>query len=198
MGGEVRYFGDFCEISDNEREYMVMNFSSVTLDINDLWENSALSAKFLSGFWGKFFPTSGKEQKSRRNALEDSVRFIAAELLGNSVKFGYRGGCDIRVSLLMEENELRFYVKNLVDPDVLEGFQIFIQRLLSEDLNELYVSQMEKNALEGSTESRMGFLTILLDYDATLAWKFERHDDKVVVTTLARLPVVRQPAQGGH
>ena len=62
MGGEVRYFGDFCEISDNEREYMVMNFSSVTLDINDLWENSALSAKFLSGFWGKFFPTSGKEQ----------------------------------------------------------------------------------------------------------------------------------------
>jgi hypothetical protein len=58
--------------------------------------------------------------------------------------------------------------------------------------------QMEKNAQEGSNESRMGYLTILLDYEAKLAWKFQKLDGAILVTTSARLPVVRQNRQEGE
>ena len=192
-----RYFGDYLEASDSIKEYMDMNFSSSTLNINDLWESSALSAKFLSSFWGKFFPLSDKEHRESRRVMEDSVRFIAAELLGNAVKFGYGKEFDIRINLHMEQNELRFYVTNTVDPAAIDGFQAFILRLLTEDLNELYLAQMEKNAEAGSTESRMGYLTMILDYDANLSWKFQKAGGADIVTTAARLPVVRQIKQEG-
>jgi hypothetical protein len=51
---------------------------------------------------------------------------------------------------------------------------------------------MEKNARSDSQESRMGYLTIILDYEATLSWKFEHREGAELVTTAARLPVIRQ------
>jgi hypothetical protein len=52
---------------------------------------------------------------------------------------------------------------------------------------------MEKNALEESEESRMGFLTMILDHGADLAWKFEENEEFgiQVATTMARLPIKR-------
>ena len=198
MHGAVQYFGDFIEAGTGTREYLDMNFSSVTLDINQLWESSALSAKFLSSFWGNFFPRSSKDHRDDRRVVEDSVRFIAAELLGNAVKFGYGQEFDIRINLHMEQNELMIYVTNDIAPESLEGYQSFIRGLLTADLSELYLAQMEKNAQEGNTESRMGYLTILLDYEAKLAWKFQEVDGAFLVTTAARLPVVRQCRQEGE
>ena len=192
MSQEVQYFGDYVEAGQNTKEYMVFNFSSVTLDINQLWESSSLSAKFLSSFWGKFFPISDRDRRDNRKFMEDSVRFIAAELLGNAVKFGFGKQFDIRINLHMEQNELRIYVTNDVDPAVLGEFQNFIQRLVSEDPSEIYIMQMEKNAQSGNQESRMGYLTIMLDYEAKLSWKFEKRNGANLVTTAARLPVIRQ------
>jgi len=192
MDSEARYFSDFIEMDDSVREFMVMSFSSQTLDINDHWENSTLSAKFLSSLWGKFFPVSEKGHKSNRTVVQDSVRFIAAELLGNAVKFGFGKQFDIRVNLHMEKNELRFYVTNSVNPLHIDEYQTFIQRLLTEDLDEMYITQMERNSEEGNTESRMGYLTIILDYEGKMSWKFERRESMDIVTTLVRLPIIRQ------
>jgi hypothetical protein len=58
--------------------------------------------------------------------------------------------------------------------------------------------QMEKNAQSDSQESRMGYLTIILDYEAKLSWKFEKRDGADLVTTAARLPVIRQIKQEGE
>jgi hypothetical protein len=197
MNQEAQCFGEYLEAGLGTREFMVFNFSSMTLDINQLWENSALSAKFLSSFWGTFFPLSAMEPRDNRKYMEDAVRFIAAELLGNAVKFGYGKKFDIRINLHMEHNELRIYVTNDVDPALLPEFQAFINRLLTEDPSELYVAQMEKNARSDSQESRMGYLTIILDYEARLSWKFERRNGADLVTTAARLPVIRQLKQEG-
>lgn len=47
--------------------------------------------------------------------------------------------------------------------------------------------------MDESTESRMGFLTMILDYDAEPAWEFTAAEDEPfqTVTTMLRLPVVR-------
>ena len=46
--------------------------------------------------------------------------------------------------------------------------------MLSGDPDELYVRQLEKNLDDDSEEgSHLGFLTMINDYNAKLAWKFE-------------------------
>ena len=192
MDEPVTVLGDYLDIKTEVREYMVMNFASSRLDMNDLWESSSLSAKFLSAFFGKFFPAGGKGRKSPRAVMEDSVRFISSELLGNAVKFGSGESFDIRVNLHMDQDELRFYVTNALSLQHIEGLKAFIQRLTTEDLNDIYMAQMERNAQPGSTESRMGYLTMMLDYDVKLGWKFERNGESNIVTVMARLPVIRQ------
>ncbi len=193
MSDHLKMFGKYVEMEENVNEYMVISFSATTLAIDELWDSSALSAKFLSGFWGRFFPKGDKDAKQIRSEMEDTVRYISAELLGNAVKFSFQPEFVIRIGLYMINGELRFYVTNSVNPDKLDEFQDFIQTILTEDLNELYLHQMEKNAEEDSTESRMGFLTLILDYEALIAWKFEKDKDTHVVTTMVCLPIVRNP-----
>jgi hypothetical protein len=159
--------------------------------MDELWESGSLSASFLSSFWGKFFPLSDKASKSQ---IKDAVRYIAGELIGNAVKFTYEPDILIKIALCLSENELYFYVTNSVSPQAIKTYQTFIKKLSDGDPDALYIDQMEKNALDDdSDESQMGFLTIILDYGASLAWKIEEHEDSGIhiVTTMARLPVVR-------
>ncbi|MGH6635938.1 MAG: ATP-binding protein, partial [Gammaproteobacteria bacterium] len=74
----------------------------------------------------------------------------------------------------------------------IEGFQAVIQRLLSEDTNDLYMEALEKNEGEENAGSGLGYLTMINDYGARLGWKFEPcPDDPQVtkVTTLVQLPI---------
>lgn len=190
MSDNIKIFGNYVEL-DSVKEYMVINFSANTLAIDELWDSSALSAKFLSGFWGKFFPKKDAETGHVRNDVKDSVRYIAAELLGNAVKFSFQPEFIIKIGLYMINGELRFYVTNSVMPDKIDEFQDFIRKIISHDPNELYLNQMEKSAELGNMESRMGFLTILLDYESIVAWKFEKDGKIDIVTTLVRLPIMR-------
>jgi hypothetical protein len=83
-------------------------------------------------------------------------------------------------------------VTNSIDPIQVEGFQKFIQRILNEDTKRLFLEQVEKTAAEQSAESRVGYLTMINDYDVGLAWKFEEAESGIViVTVMARLSVVQ-------
>lgn len=183
--------GNFIEIKKRARECMVLCFSSDTLVIDELWDNSFLSAKFLSNFWGTFFPAHDKASKSRRAEMEDSVWYISAELMSNAVKFSHTPDFIIRIEMHMLESELRFYSTNSVAPGKLVEFKSFIKILLEQDPHELYLAQMEKNVEEDGKESRMGYLTMMLNYEANLAWKFHIENNMDVVTTMVGLPVVR-------
>lgn len=190
MPDKVKLFGNFIEMGDDE-EYLLIKFKAATLDIDELWESGSLSAAFLSSFWGKFFPLSDKASNAK---MKDAVRYIAGELIGNAVKFTHEPDILIKIALCMSENDLHFYVTNSVSPQAVEEYQTFIKKLSDDDPDELYIEQMEKNALDDdSDESHIGFLTIILDYGACLAWKIEEHEDSGIhiVTTMARLPVVR-------
>jgi hypothetical protein len=72
-----------------------------------------------------------------------------------------------------------FYMGNcLGNPDA-EGFQEYIRTLLSENVEELYLRQLENNAKEWDhATSRMGFLTMMHDYHAKIAWKFSPIPDE--------------------
>ncbi|MGE0087351.1 MAG: hypothetical protein AB7S75_23335 [Desulfococcaceae bacterium] len=191
---KVITFGEFIEEGTGKIEgHLSLSFHSNKLNMDELWESSSLSAKFLSTFWGKFLPISDPASVPLRKQIQDEVHYISGELLGNAVKFSYDPEFLIEICLYLHENELRFYVSNTVIPENLDKFKNIIKRLLSEDPAAYFLEQMEKSAAEGSTESGVGFLTLINDYGVNLSWKFEEKASGVnIVTTLARVPVVRK------
>jgi hypothetical protein len=99
------------------------------------------------------------------------------------------------VVLRLFSNQLIFYVTNSIKPESIQEFQLFIQRLMNEDLDEMYIEQLEKNASDEDTnQSGLGFLTMLNDYAAQLGWKFDTvsHDtglEVTIVTTMVQLNI---------
>jgi len=185
-------FGNFIEMGETQ-EYMILSFSSSALPIQERWRNNSLSADFLADYWGTFFPVGGDSPRHERSEVRDAVSFIANELLENAVKFSYKPEFTIKIGLYLSEDELRFYVSNSINPRSVAKFQNFIREILTEDPDELYLRQLEKNADEESgEESHLGFLTIVNDYNANIAWKFETvQPELIIVTTMVKLGVVR-------
>ncbi|MDH3603557.1 MAG: ATP-binding protein, partial [Candidatus Tectomicrobia bacterium] len=93
----------------------------------------------------------------------------------------------------LDEDAISLYVTNSVNPDSVGDFQQFIQRLVTEDTDELFLDQLMRNAeAENGDGSGLGYLTMINDYGATLAWQFTplAPDATVMtVTTMARMPV---------
>jgi hypothetical protein len=88
---------------------------------------------------------------------------------------------------------LQVYVTNSISAKAISPFQDYLQTLLSEDLDELYLRQIEANASqEENMESHLGLITLLNDYQIQLGWKFERDEQKpnsILVTTMAQLAI---------
>jgi len=190
----ISTFGDYTETGkDTVKGRLILGFQSATLNLDELWEHSALSAKYLSTFWGNFFPEEHSGKMLRRQ-VTDKVLYACGELLGNAVKFSYNPEYLLEIALFLHENELRIYVSNSVHPDEAEKFKAFVRRIVTEDTDMMFLEQMEQNAEEeGSGQSGIGILTMINEYGLKLSWKFENDETGVTtVTTLARLPIVKQ------
>jgi hypothetical protein len=56
----------------------------------------------------------------------------------------------------------------------------------------MYINQVEKSIDNGESESSgLGYLTMIMDYDAVLGWKLEQISNKpaTIVTTMVQLPL---------
>ena len=83
-----------------------------------------------------------------------------------------------------------FILSNYINAEQKEKLSQFLTKFCATDPMDYFIEQMEKNAMEDSEESRMGFLTMILDYGATLAWKFEQNNSGInIATTMAKLPI---------
>ncbi len=186
--------GDYIE-SGETREYLIISFSPSILPIQDRWRNNSLSAEFLADYWGSFFPVSDSHSRKKQAEVRDSVSFIANELLENAVKFGNdTKDYPVKIGLYLTGNYLRFYVTNSLEPDYVSDFLVYIRDLLSYDPKELYFRQLEEESEREEEFSRLGFLTLVNDYDATLGWKFETVSSQpliVTVTTMVQIEVQR-------
>jgi len=93
--------------------------------------------------------------------------------------------------IYMSDKGLRFYVNNSINPQNVRQFQQYIQQLLMEDPDKLYIGQLERNAEDKNcTNSCLGLLTILHDYQTQAAWKFDtvQQDPEIImVATMVRL-----------
>lgn len=198
----AEFFGDFIEPRSDDVEYLIVGFSSASLPLKQRWKNKGLSADFIAGYLQTFFVGRQVQGEALLNGetipahSRNATKYIANELLENAMKFSDESAkFSTRISFYLHEDNLIFYVTNSITEDNKAKFQNYIRKLLNSDANTLYIEQMEANALDpDSTASGLGFLSMICDYSAKLAWKFDQleKDDKgeKVVSTVTTMVCV--------
>ncbi|MGA1603873.1 MAG: DUF6272 family protein [Prochlorothrix sp.] len=167
-------FGEVLTPNLSSDEYLTIQFSPDTSARQRRWRNYGLSADFLGDYFATFFPgsSSGQEGLQRPNIVKAGVSYIANELLENAMKFNDpTANRPISISLFLYEDQLLFDVMNHSNADMVQTYTTFIQTLLQSDIDELYMSQLEK-AATGEGGAGMGLLTMVKDYSARLGWLF--------------------------
>ncbi|MEM7556799.1 MAG: DUF6272 family protein [Cyanobacteria bacterium P01_A01_bin.84] len=195
----VQVFGKFIDKANSE-EHLTLGFSPSSLSIEERWRNNGISADYIADYLSTLFPhvDSASEKEDKVAEIKSSVSYITNELLENAMKYCDRSAdYPITVQVQLESNEIRLFLDNSIVPSTAEKFQGFIQELLNSDPEELYISQLEKNAEEENegTSSGLGFISMVTDYSAQLGWKFEtlKHTPILMtVTTMVRL-MVKEP-----
>jgi hypothetical protein len=191
----IQTFGDFIELPASQ-EYLIIGFSPSSIPLKQRWRNNGLSADFMADYLTTFFPGNEDDSSTieRQAEIKSAVSYIANELLENAMKFNNETSeYPINIKLQLESDGVLFSVANSISPQGVDKFQAYIQQLLASDPSELYIQQLEKNAVEEScTDSGLGLLTMITDYSAKIGWKFQTvHKDPevIAVTTMVQLRV---------
>ncbi|ESA36185.1 hypothetical protein N836_08530 [Leptolyngbya sp. Heron Island J] len=192
-------FGDYINVLPPDRDSLELSFTSTSEDIKNLWRNQRLSAHFLANCFINFLPLdeNNPEEEQRIKEAQGSISYVANELIENAVKFNLEAvSHQVKLGIyFLESSELIavIFATNTVDKTQAETFQTFIKKLLASDPQELYIQQLEASANDhDSTQSGLGFLTMINDYQARLGWKFESLStipDLIAVTVMAQVIV---------
>lgn len=187
-------FGNFIEADDND-EYLSLTFFGKDYSLQERWRNNGISADFLADYWMTFFSAAKKVSLDWQNEIKGTISYVANELLENTIKF--RELADkypVHFRVLLSRQLLRFYVTNSISTFAAQRFQAYIRNVLANNPADLYVQQLEQNALNNDNSiSRLGLLTLLNDYHVELAWKFEEFDEPLNMTTVTVMAMLRLP-----
>jgi hypothetical protein len=187
--------GDFIQNLPPSQEYLILSFSPGSIPLRQRWRNNCLSADFLADYLSTFFLANEHQQVNDKQAeVKSAVSYIANELLENAMKYGVEmSPFPISIQIHLNPDLIIFQLTNSIPTQKTEKFQTYIKTLLNSDPGELYIAQLEKNALENNHgESGVGLLTMLNDYGAKLGWKFEvlsQESAEIAVTTMVQLAI---------
>ncbi len=180
-------FGDFDKNLCRSEEYLIIGFSPCSASLKQCWRNNGLSADFLADYVTTFFPVEDNalNSLSRQAEIKGAVAYIANELLENAMKFNDNSTqLPISIDLQLYHDKIVIIITNTISPTDVLKFQQFIQKLLLEDPQELYIHQLEHNATaDDHTQSGLGLLTMINDYMAKIGWKFETVETEPAVVT---------------
>ncbi|MFZ5501765.1 MAG: DUF6272 family protein [Candidatus Micrarchaeota archaeon] len=187
-----RLFGAYVEQNESSQEYLVIHFSPTSVPLQQRWRNNGLSADFLAAYWATFFPAHDIKSQQRQAEIKGAINYIANEMLENVMKFSHKPtNYPVSLGLYLYEDSFKIYATNAIDPEKVSGFQAYLEELQAGDPSVLYLQQVERNAAtEVPTNSQLGLLTMINDYQADLAWKFEpapEDPNVTIVTTMVKL-----------
>lgn len=193
----VQTYGEFNERLPRDRGvYFQIEFSPADIPLEQRWRNNGLSADYMADYCTTFFPVDPSDPDSVRKQREvkHAIGYIANELLENATKFNEdKLYLPIRIALHNLGDRLVFLATNNVSKRVLDRLRHNIEEISNSDPDELYLQQLERNALdENEGSSGIGFLSMIVDYFAKIAWKLEplaEDPQMVTVTTLVELGV---------
>jgi len=156
-------------------ESLLLCFSPSLLPLQQRWRNNGLSADFLSGYVTTFFPKDEADPASaeRQSAVKGAVSYIANELLENAMKYSDGGALPITIRLVLQADRILFEETNAVSSESAGAYRRFIDELQHNDPADIYFHKLEAMAVSGEEASGLGLITMITDYAASLAWRFE-------------------------
>ncbi len=188
--------GDFIQNLPPSQEYLILSFSPSSIPLRQRWRNNCLSADFLADYLSTFFLGNNDQQPDtdKQAEVKSAVSYIANELLENGMKYCVeKSSFPISIQIHLNPELIIFQLTNSITVKQTQQFQSQIKKLLNGDPSEMYLAQLEKNALsENHTASNLGLLTMLTDYGVKLGWKFEpllNQPAEIAVTTTVQLSI---------
>lgn len=188
-------FGEYDPDLPESQEGLTIVFSPTSISLKQRWRNNGLSADFMADYFSTFFIGDNSVNRSDiKIEVKSAVSFIANELLENAMKFNDDSSTiPISIRLQMDKNRLLFWATNSVNEEKKSKLIKFIQNLTNSDPNDMYIEQLEKNAMDDTEGgSGLGLLTMINDYQAKLGWKFEhfvKQPEAISITTMVQLIV---------
>jgi diguanylate cyclase (GGDEF)-like protein len=174
-------------------EYLTLAFSPMSTSLNSRWRNNGLSADFVGDYVITFLPREGyMAGQSCQNEIRHAVTYIVNELLENAMKYHAREvDIPIRIYLELTQDHITVSASNAVSGVQAQLYQAFAENLQQGDAADLLLKQQEESAASNEPAvSSLGLLTMISDYGAQLAWRFDFHPletKALTVTTSAIL-----------
>ena len=152
-------------------------------DMLQHWRRVSLSSDFLAKYYSFYFPYREKAKgRISREAAENSISFVLNELIENTAKYSNTTDTGVRVLLL--ERTIQLEVSNAVTAALAEEFQASMREVLAGDTEALYISKLEANLQGARSDSGLGFLTLINDYQIQLGFKFEKTGNDICRITV--------------
>jgi len=186
--------GEFRPSLPPSKEYLILSFSPGSIPLQQRWRNNCLSADFLADYLSTFFLGDDDQHPDTEKQAEvkSAVSYIANELLENGMKYCVKtSSFPISIQIHLTPNAIILQLTNSISIEQTMNFQAQINKLLDGNPSEMYLAQLEQNALDENQKlSNLGLLTMLNDYDARIGWHFEPladHSAAISVTTMVQL-----------
>jgi len=195
----TQIFGEFIDQFPPDHDSLELTFTPSSRPIKQRWRNNRLSAHFVADYLSSFLPVDEQDASSEKRIKQSkgAVSYVANELLENAIKFtDDTSSYKVRFGIHFIEDIdviVVIFATNYAKSETANKLHEFIKDLLSsDDPNELYLQQLEKNAETDSETSGLGLLTMINDYSAKIGWRFETIPDSlgtILVTTVAQIIV---------
>jgi hypothetical protein len=170
-------------IIDKEQTESMVKITLFPSDLVSYWSRCGLTADFGATFYSFCFP----ENKTVRNSLS----FILNEIVENAVKYSVEEKSPIKICLYEQTNDLVFEVQNFISDEQSDNFSEYIHHLQSvPDLNEEYMNTVKKN-IDSEEASGLGILTILNDFQLTMAFDFSKQDSKYGKSVFVQVQIMQ-------
>lgn len=140
------------------------------IDLIAYWKRCGILADFAAAFYAY---TQDKPQ-----GPENSISTIFNELIENATKYSVKRNAEVSIHMMMYDSVLKIQIENNTTSNHFEAFQKHLTDLLEcEDLDAYYIDLLATKA-EGTSESGIGLLLLLKDYQIKVGAKFIRDQDE--------------------
>lgn len=169
MTGETLNVGNYIEWQGARRPLSLLRLAFLPLDMIVQWRRCGQSADYVAGFLSYQFVESGRAMII--------LSTIVNELLENTVKFSHDKKLAVSFSAAFFGDITLIEARNNVNEAQMKTFCDFIDRLVNEDLDELFISQIEDSADQMTTSAGLGLITLRKDYVTDMGFHIARIPD---------------------
>lgn len=172
-----------CTVSEHGSLVTSLDLHVSALEMMVHWGRCSLTADYLAGYVA---PTFSDSESARVE-----ISMILDELIENAVKFCADVQEPVVVTVDNFGQSVRLRVRNLCHERQAEDLEASIQRVLTNNPEDLFVQQVEHSASEDVDSSRLGFITLSMNDAVRLGARITKTSREHLYTVTVQVVIDR-------